>query len=56
MFNAIESSHDNAVVSPVSIVGALYMLAHATTGDAQSEIYEVLSLGDTETPLQRTYI
>ena len=32
------------------------MLAHATTGDAQSEIYEVLSLGDTETPLQRTYI
>jgi len=55
LFNSLDAdSTQNAVVSPVSIVGALYMLAHATTGEAQSEIYEVLSLGDTENPLERT--
>lgn len=48
-----ENFNENSVVSPLSIVGALYMLAAATSGDAQDEVLQLLNISkDSDAPFE----
>jgi len=52
LFNSIAESDGNAVISPLSVMGGMFMLAAGSDGDSQQEIYDVMNLGHLEDPLE----
>ena len=48
LFNSIAESDGNAVISPLSVMGGMFMLAAGSDGDSQQEIYDVMNLGHLE--------
>jgi len=52
LFNSVGESDGNAVISPLSIMGGMFMLAAGSDGDSQQEIYEVMNLSHMEDPLK----
>ena len=41
-------SDGNPVISPLSVMGGMFMLAAGSDGQAQQEIYDVMNLGHME--------
>lgn len=52
LFNSIDESDGNAVISPLSVMGGMFMLAAGSDGQSQQEIYDVMNLGNMEDPLK----